>query len=154
MQVSAPRKKLLYERSHTDAFFAEKVVLCYRCKTRHMVGENVLIATPTPENFTMSLIEQGDTPRENQISVQPESALIRPDGGPWQKTPTLMEEPDKGRLPLRKSFQSFRKYLRQICEIAKSGKVLLSLFQQFLLVPTNSFFWEEDWPLGYNSMKF
>ena len=113
VQVSAPRKKLLYERSHTDAFFAEKVVLCYRCKTRHMVGENVLIATPTPENFTMSLIEQGDTPRENQISVQPESALIRPDGGPWQKTPTLMEEPDKGRLPLRKSFQSFRKYLRQ-----------------------------------------
>ena len=57
-----------------------------------------LIATPTPNIFDMSLIEQGDTPhRVNQISVQPEpSAVIHPNGGFQLDTPTLTEETDKG----------------------------------------------------------
>ena len=29
----------------------------------------VVLATPTPENSDMSLIDQGDSPRKNQISV-------------------------------------------------------------------------------------
>ena len=43
----------------------EKVVLCYRCKTRHMHGESCPEATSTPENSGISFIEQSDTPREN-----------------------------------------------------------------------------------------
>ena len=40
----------------------EKVVLCYRCKTRHMLGMNCPVATPTPEDSGMSFSEQNGTP--------------------------------------------------------------------------------------------
>ena len=44
----------------------------------------------------MSLIEQGDSPWKNQISVQPEpSAVIHPNSEFQQETPTLTEETDK-----------------------------------------------------------
>ena len=38
----------------------ERVVLCYRCmcKTWHMLGESCPDATPTPEDSSMSFIEQ------------------------------------------------------------------------------------------------
>ena len=40
----------------------EKVVLCYRCKTRHMLGMNCPVATPIPEDSGMSFSEQNGTP--------------------------------------------------------------------------------------------
>ena len=53
----------------------EKVLLCYRCKTRHMLGENFPEATPTTEDSGMSFIEQSDTPRENSAPVQLKSSV-------------------------------------------------------------------------------
>ena len=53
----------------------EKVVLCYRCKTRHMLGESCPKATPTPEDSGMSFTEQSGTPRENLAPVIPESSV-------------------------------------------------------------------------------
>ena len=53
----------------------EKVVLCYRCKTRHMLGANCPVATTTTEDSGMSLNEQSDTPVENLAPAQPESSV-------------------------------------------------------------------------------
>ena len=50
-----PRKITFHGRIQRDVLFAEKVVLCYRCKTRHMLGENCPVATPTTEDSSMSL---------------------------------------------------------------------------------------------------
>ena len=58
-------------RIQRDVLFAKKVVLCYRCKTRHMLGENCPVATPIIEDSSMSLNEQSDTPGENVAPVQP-----------------------------------------------------------------------------------
>ena len=55
-----PRKISFHGRIQRDVLFAEKVVLCYRCKTRHMLGENCPVATPTTEDSSMSLAEQSD----------------------------------------------------------------------------------------------
>ena len=55
-----PRKISFLGRIQRDVLFAEKVVLCYRCKTRHMLGENCPVATPTTEDSSMSLAEQSD----------------------------------------------------------------------------------------------
>ena len=51
-----------------DVLFAEKV-LCYRCKTRHMLGENCPVATPITEDSGMSLNEKSDTLGENLAPV-------------------------------------------------------------------------------------
>ena len=53
----------------------EKVVLRYRCKTRHMLGENCPEATPNPEDSGMSFIQQNSTPQENLAPVEPESSV-------------------------------------------------------------------------------
>ena len=50
----------------------EKVVLCYGCKTRHMLGENFSEATLAPEGSGMSFIEQSGTPRKDLARVEPE----------------------------------------------------------------------------------
>ena len=50
-----PRKITFHGSIQRDVLFAEKVVLCYRCKTRHMLGENCPVATPTTEDSSMSL---------------------------------------------------------------------------------------------------
>ena len=42
-----PRKISFYGGASRDVLFAEKVVLCYRCKTCHMLGENCPVATST-----------------------------------------------------------------------------------------------------------
>ena len=49
-----PRKISFHGRIQRDVLFAEKVVLCYRCKTRHMLGENCPVVTPTTEDSSMS----------------------------------------------------------------------------------------------------
>ena len=70
-----PRKISFHSRIQRDVLFAEKVVLCYRCKTRHMLGENCPVATPTAEDSVMPSNEQSDTPGENVAPVQPESSV-------------------------------------------------------------------------------
>ena len=67
-----PRKISFYGRVRRDVLFAEKVVLCYRCKTRHMLGENCPVVTPTSEDSSMSLTEQSVA--ESSAPVQPESS--------------------------------------------------------------------------------
>ena len=67
-----PRKISFNGRIQRDVLFAEKVVLCYRCKTRDKLGENCPVATPTTEDSSMPLNEQSDTLGENVAPVQPE----------------------------------------------------------------------------------
>ena len=64
-----PRKISFHGRIQRDVLFAEKVVLCYRCKTRHMLGENCPVATPITEDCGMSLNEKSDTLGENLAPV-------------------------------------------------------------------------------------
>ena len=59
--------------SFHGSILKEKVVLCCRCKTWHMLGESCPEATPTPEDSGMSFIEQSGTPRGNLAPVEPES---------------------------------------------------------------------------------
>ena len=66
-----PRKIIFHGGIRRDVLFAEKVVLCYRCKTRHMLGENDPVASPTPEGSDMSCTEQSETPRD---SMTPEKS--------------------------------------------------------------------------------
>ena len=47
-----------------DVLFAAKVVLCYRCKTRHMLGENCPVASPIPEGSDISCSEQNETSQD------------------------------------------------------------------------------------------
>ena len=70
-----PRKISFHGRIQRDVLFAEKVVLCYRCKTRDMLGENCPVPTPTTEDSGMTLNEQSDTPGENLAPVQPKSSV-------------------------------------------------------------------------------
>ena len=71
----------------------EKVVLCYRCKTLYMLGENCPEATPTPEDSGMSFIEQSGTPQENLAPVEPESSVEICSSLKFQlKTSPLVEE--------------------------------------------------------------
>ena len=71
-----PRKITFHGRIQRDVLFAEKVVLCYRCKTRHMLGENCPVATPAQEDSSMSLTEQsgntvrGTAPVQQEFSVE------------------------------------------------------------------------------------
>ena len=55
------------------------------------------------------------------------------------------------------NLQSLTSYLRlnlAFCQIAHYGESSLSVLQGFLLVSTKFLFWQEDWTLGYYSMKF
>ena len=70
-----PRKITFHGRIQRDVLFAEKVVLCYRCKTRHMLGENCPVATPTTEDSSMSLAEQSGATVESAAPVQPEASV-------------------------------------------------------------------------------
>ena len=69
-----PRKITFHGRIQRDVLFAEKVVLCYRCKTRHMPGENCPIATPAQEDSSMSLPEQSGVTVGGAALVQQESS--------------------------------------------------------------------------------
>ena len=53
----------------------EKVVLCYKCKTRHMLCEGCLEATPTPEDSVMAFIEQSGTPRQSPAPAESASSV-------------------------------------------------------------------------------
>ena len=49
-------------------------MLCYRCKTRHMLYENCSEATHTPEDSAMSFTEQSGKPSPYQNPVKPVSS--------------------------------------------------------------------------------
>ena len=53
-----PREIYFHVGIQRDVLFVEKVVLCYRCNDRHILGENCLVATSTPEESAMPFIEQ------------------------------------------------------------------------------------------------
>ena len=60
-----PRKISFHGNIQRDVLFAEKVVLCYRCKTRHMLGKNCPVITPTQKDSRMSFTERSATPSRN-----------------------------------------------------------------------------------------
>ena len=92
-----PRKISFHGRIQRDVLFAEKVVLCYRCKTRHMLGENCPVATPTTEDSSLPLAEQSDTPGENVAPVQPESSVeTQPSTESQQTSSPTREEAREG----------------------------------------------------------
>ena len=70
-----PRKITFHGGVRRDVLFAEKVVLCYRCKNRHMLGENCPIVSPTPEDYDMSNIEQSEAPRDKLAPEKPDSSV-------------------------------------------------------------------------------
>ena len=75
-----PRKITFHGRIQRDVLFAEKVVSCYRCKTRHMLGENCPVATPTTEDSSMPLAEQSDAAFGGAVPMQ---RKLSHSGGGW-----------------------------------------------------------------------
>ena len=85
---SSPREKIqrycqgkisFHGNIQRDVLFKEKVVLCYGCKTQHMLGENCPIITPTQKDSSMHCTEHSDTLSQNQNPIQPDpSAEILP----------------------------------------------------------------------------
>ena len=84
-------------RIKRDVLLAEKVVLSYSCKTRHILGKNCPVASPTREDSGMSLIGQSNTPTEDPAPVQPESSVetLLPAESQQTSSPT-QEEVAKG----------------------------------------------------------
>ena len=87
-----PRKITFHGRIQRDVLFAEKVVLCYRCKTRHMLGENFPVVTPTTEDSSMSLAEQSGATIESAAPVQPESPVKTQPSAESQQTSSAIQE--------------------------------------------------------------
>ena len=63
MSESSPRRSndstkenLFHVGVLRDVLFAEKVVLRYRCKTRHTLGKNCPVVSPTLEDSDMSFL--------------------------------------------------------------------------------------------------
>ena len=81
-----PRKITFHGRIQRDVLFAEKVVLCYRCKTRHMLGENCPVATPTTEDCSMFLAEQSGATVGSAAPVQQESSVENQSSADSQQT--------------------------------------------------------------------
>ena len=92
-----PRKISFHGRIQRDVLFAEKVVLCYRCKTRHMLGENCPVVTPTTEDSGMSLAEQSDATVGGAVSAQQESSVeIQPSAESQQASSPISEGAEEG----------------------------------------------------------
>ena len=92
-----PRKISFHGRIQRDVLFAEKVVLCYRCKTRHMLGENCPVATPTAEHSDMSFAEQSVATVGGAAPVQQESSVeIQPSAESQQASSPISEGAEDG----------------------------------------------------------
>ena len=95
--VILPRKISFHGRIQRDVLFAEKVVLCYRCKTRHMLGENCPVVTPTTEDSGMSLAEQSDATVGGTVPAQQESSVeIQPSAESQQASSPISEGAEEG----------------------------------------------------------
>ena len=91
-----PRKISFHGSVRRDVLFPEKVVLCYRYKTRHMLGENCPVATPTPKDSHMSFIEHSKTPRESLASEKPYSFVETQSSAESQQESLPIEERTDG----------------------------------------------------------
>ena len=92
-----PRKISFHGRIQRDVLFAEKVVLGYRCKTRHMLGENCPVVTPTTEDSGMSLAEQSDATVGGTVPAQQESSVeIQPSAESQQASSPISEGAEEG----------------------------------------------------------
>ena len=92
-----PRKITFHGRIQRDVLFAEKVVMCYRCKTRHMLGENCPVVTPTQEDSSMSLPEQSGVAAGSAALVQQESSIeIQSSTESQQASSPACEEGEEG----------------------------------------------------------
>ena len=87
-----PRKISFHGRIQRDVLFAERVVLCYRCKTRQMLVQNCPVVTPTTKDFSMSLAEQSDIPGESAAPVQLESSVEKQPSTGSQRTSSPTQE--------------------------------------------------------------
>ena len=88
-----PRKIAFHGCVSRDVLFAEKVVLSYRCKTRHMLGENCPVVSPTSEDFDMSYTEQSETPRDNKTPEKTDSSVgNQPPAESRQESSSVEEE--------------------------------------------------------------
>ena len=65
-----PRKISFHGNIQRDVLSAEKVVLCYRCKIRHMFGKDCLVIKPTQKDFSMPFTEWSATPSRNPTPRQ------------------------------------------------------------------------------------
>ena len=73
------------------------VVLRVQNSTRHMLGENCTVLTPTQKDSSMSFTEQSVTPSHNQNSIQPDpSAEILPCVASLQQASAPTEDVDRG----------------------------------------------------------
>ena len=92
-----PRKISFHGRIQRDVLFAEKVVLCYRCKTRHMLGENCPVVTPNTEDSGMSLAVQSDATVGGAVPAQQESSVeIQPSAESQQASSPISEGAEEG----------------------------------------------------------
>ena len=99
-----PRKITFHGRIQRDVLFAEKVVLCYRCKIRHMLGENCPVVTPAQEDSSMSLPEQSGVTVGGAALVQQESSNeIQSSTESQQASSPTCGEDEEGFLPGRMS---------------------------------------------------
>ena len=86
--ATLPRKITFHGRIQRDVLFAEKVVLCYRCKTRHILGGNCPVVTPPTKDSNISLAEQSHIPGESTAPMQPESSVENKLSAESQQTPS------------------------------------------------------------------
>ena len=122
-----PKKISFHGRIHRDFLFAEKKVLCCRCKTRHMLGENCPVATT--EDSGMSLNGQSDTSGENLAPVRPESSVgTQPSAESQQTSP-----PTQGRARQGDSSSTGGPALVLIQVQVQSQAMKMSLFWNLLL---------------------
>lgn len=134
-----PRKISFRDSVKKDVLFAEKVVPCYRCKTRYMLGKNYPVASPTPDDPAMSFSEQSDAPLVNQTSLESETNIeLCPSGKSQQDTSTLSEViPSQGNslgsqiqiyLCRKANFQ-----MEQILQMRLCQKIFLKISKQNLM---------------------
>ena len=91
-----PRKITFHGGIRRDVLFAEKVVLCYRCKTRHMLGENCPVVSPTPEGSDMSNIEQSEARRDSLAPEKHDSSVETQSSAESQQELSPVEERTDG----------------------------------------------------------
>ena len=133
-----PRKISFPDSVKKDVLSAEKVVPCYRCKTRHMLGENCPVASSTLDDPAMSFSVQSDA-LVNQTSLESETNVeLCPSGKSQQDTSTLSEViPSQGNslgsqiqiyLCRKANFQ-----MEQILQMRLCQKIFLKISKQNLM---------------------
>ena len=93
--VILPRKFSFHGGVSRDILFAEKVVMCCRCKSRCMLGKNCLLVSPTPEQSDMSYNQQNETSRASKTPQKAvHSAKNQPSAESQQELSSTEDKPD------------------------------------------------------------